>query len=445
MITPPAGQSWVIIDEELRPKKERAYSDGDGRLEGKTMEEIQRLKATWIAERDSNGGVVEADNTKTESGGPSSSTSAPAGLGSDRAIYVFRFPSSCPLDGYSDSCSLDAHRQIERPNSHFLRSFYANDFFPFSPFQSFFGLLHPFIFSPSAGVPRNYNFYDLHYPREGEPEDLDPWRRMQDEEMRWRKKVYGFYHADYDSVNSTECKMGYGSGTTKLNEGTPQAIALPPPSREAQQKTPARVEAEAETELDMYEHLNFSDSSSSDESLAPRKSIRPLIISTSTSTESRTLPDGSMFTKTVKITRYDDGSEERVENEHSTLPKYQNKQSAVQGNKRRMSRGIAQTEEGVSGNSNNVLASPSDWRDKEDRKPANDFDLMSQRMFDFLMKSPFFGDEKASARSPVSEELSEKVQSRNKEQPTEKMAAPDSEQSAASRQQDGGWGWFWRK
>lgn len=94
MVTPPATGAWVIIDEELRPKKERAYSDGDGRLEGKTMEEIQKMKATWIAERDGSAGgveVVEGDKAKTESGGSSSSSSSAsssASPGNGRAIYM---------------------------------------------------------------------------------------------------------------------------------------------------------------------------------------------------------------------------------------------------------------------------------------------------------------------------------------------------------------------
>ena len=97
MLSPPSGQTWVIIDEDLKPgsdvnslgwKKERAYSDGEGQLDGKTMKEIRELKANWIAQRGTNEGdggaggggrrgnvTAEGDKSKAESTSPSSELS----------------------------------------------------------------------------------------------------------------------------------------------------------------------------------------------------------------------------------------------------------------------------------------------------------------------------------------------------------------------------------
>ncbi len=46
------------------------------------------------------------------------------------------------------------------------------------------------------------------------------------------------------------------------------------------------------------------------------------VVSTSTQSTSRTFPDGSTVTKTIRSRRFADGSNERVENEHKTPPKF---------------------------------------------------------------------------------------------------------------------------
>ena len=437
MVTPPAGGAWVIIDEELRPKKERAYSDGDARLEGKTMEEIQKMKATWIAERDGGAGGVEAvegDKAKAESSGsssspPSTSSTAP---GSSRAIYVFRFPSPPSSDGYSDYYSPDARQQIERLNSRMLRSFYRNELFQFSPFPSLFGLLHPFMFSPFAGLPRNY-YHGPRDPIEEGLDELDQWRRMQDEE--WRRRLKGYEH--YNS------RVGDKLVGNAISENETQQ----PPQQET-------ANPELETELDLYEHLDLI--SSNDQSLTAQNSTARRIAGTSTSTESRTLPNGSTFTKTVKITRYADGTEERVENEHRTPPTSGNPVRTIQGSQRGA---VGAEDGGRDSGEGSIFELPSScaFRGNEgERKELHEFE---RRVFDYLMRSSFFREMRRAEYSdeedienltspkqmPYSSMNQVKRSQESENHATPNVPVVQSTDSLVEDKNSRKWSWFWSK
>lgn len=177
MLSPPAGQTWVIIDDDLRPgsdansrgwKKERAYSGKEGQLEGSTMEEISELKENWIAHRGTNGGqggggggkrgnvIAEGDKTKEESTSPFSEPSSEL-LGT---VYVFRFPSSPFRYDYSDFYSPDVDRQLEWTKKHKIRSLHGSEYFPFGFPRCSFRPLHPFMFSPFAGLPLHHIHHD---------------------------------------------------------------------------------------------------------------------------------------------------------------------------------------------------------------------------------------------------------------------------------------------
>ena len=177
MLSPPAGQTWVIIDDDLRPgsdansrgwKKERAYSGKEGQLDGKTMEEISELKENWIAHRGTNGGqggggggrrgnvIAEGDKTKEESTSPfPEPSSEPLGT-----VYVFRFPSSPFRYDYSDFYSPDVDRQLEWTKKHKIRSLHGSEYFPFGFPRCSFRPLHPFMFSPFAGLPLHHIHHD---------------------------------------------------------------------------------------------------------------------------------------------------------------------------------------------------------------------------------------------------------------------------------------------
>jgi len=449
MVTPPTGGTWVIIDEELRPKKERAYSDGDGRLEGKTMEEIRKMKATWIAERDGGaGGVggVEGCKAKAESGGSSSSLPSTSSTASEggRAIYVFRFPSSPSSDGYSDYCSPDARRQIERLNGQMLRSFHRDELFQFSPFPSLFGLLHPFMFSPFAGLPRNY-YHGSRDPIEEGVDELNQWRRMRNEELRWRRKLYGHYTSEYSGVED----KASGGVENAISKGESQQPLHPPgpPQQEA-------INPEPETELDLYEHLDLI--SSNDKSLTGRDSTACRITGTSTSTESRTLPNGSTFTKTVKITRYADGTEERVENEHRTPPTSGNAVRTIQVNRR----GVIGAEDDSRDSGEGSIFELSSGRgfkgNGDERKELHEFE---RRVFDYLMRSPFFGETRRAEHSNE-EDIGgftfprqtpyDSMNNAQRSQSGENRAIPNepavqSNDSLAEGKNGSKWSWFWSK
>ncbi|KAF8424720.1 hypothetical protein EV426DRAFT_599082 [Tirmania nivea] len=452
MVTPPAGGTWVIIDEELRPRKERAYSDDERRLEGKTMEEIQNMKAAWIAERD--GGargveVVEGGKAKAETGGSSSSPSSTstAAPGSGRAIYVFRFPSSSSSDGYSDYYSPDAQRQIDRLNSQMLRSFYRDELFQCGPFPSLFGLLHPFMFSPFAGLPWHY-YHGFRDPIEEGLDEFDQWRRMRDEGLRWRRKVYGHYNSEYSDSSRIEDKESDGGEIAISKDETQQPPSLPaPPQQEAANPMP-------ETELDLYDHLDLA--SSNDKSLTDQNSTTRCITGISTSTESRTSPDGSTFTKTVKITRYADGTEERVENEHRTPPIRGNAVRAIQRNRT----GVVGAEDDGSDSGEGTIVELSPDRglrgNEDEKKELHEFD---RRLFDYLMRSPFFREARRAEHSDKENivnftfprQTSYDSMNKPKCSPEGENSATPNEPAAQSNgptaEGNSGrkWGWFWSK
>ena len=329
MLTPPAGQTWVIIDEDVRSssstpreadwKRERAYSDGDGRLEGKTMEEVQRLKANWIAEREGNtgggGGSNEAvevrdknGNTAVSSASSSSEASSSGGPKGERAIYVFRFPPSSSPDGSSDYYSPDAHRQIVNFHDQMFHSFFNNfhRHHPLCPFSSFFGIMNPFMFSPFWGLPRHYH-HGYRRPME-EVAGADPFTWMRE--------------ARREDTRSDDVIVA------RNNFPAQEQIQNTPPWKQTSHQIEP-VNLQSETELDAYENSEIFDSwtdpspsSSDSHAIATQgaRTVAPRIVATSSSTQSRTLSDGSTFTKTVKITRYDDGTEEKIENEHTTPP-----------------------------------------------------------------------------------------------------------------------------
>ena len=316
MLSPPAGQTWVIIDDDLRPgsdansrgwKKERAYSGKEGQLDGKTMEEISELKENWIAHRGTNGGqggggggrrgnvIAEGDKTKEESTSPfPEPSSEPLGT-----VYVFRFPSSPFRYGYSDYYSPDVDQQLEWTKKHKIRSLHGSEYFPFGFPRCSFGPLHPFMFSPFAGLPLHH----IHHDQVDQALDEIEFRsRVRDALLVCCKKCY---HGDeVKNESSTKNWIGNYSGpssNTQLSFATQD------------RKEEARSDPEAELEL--YEHFEaMNPTPSRDSSTSSR------VVGSSISTQSRTLPDGSSWSKTVKIIRFDDGREEREEEEQSKPP-----------------------------------------------------------------------------------------------------------------------------
>jgi len=450
MVTPPAGETWVIVDEELRPKKERTYSDGDARLEGKTMGEIQKMKATWIAERDGSVGrteAVEGDKAKTESG--NSSTSSTPAPGSGRAIYVFRFPSSPSSDGYSDYYSPDAQRQIERLNGQMLRSFHRDELFPFSPFPPLFGLLHPFLFSPLPGLSQHYYHRHRDLIEEG-LDEFDQWQRMRNEELRWQRKVFGHHSNEHSNPSSAEAKASSGVENAIPKDET-QHLSLPaPPQQEA-------TNPEPQTELDLYDlydDLNLT--SSSDKQLTDWNSTARGITSTSTSTESRTFPDGSTFTKSVKITRYNDGTEERVEDEHRTPPRRGNVVRAIQGNQEGV---VGAEEDSRDSEEGSVFELPSGRGMRGNGSQGKERHEFERTVSDYLMRAPFFGEARRAGHSDKddaanftfpSQSLYKSMNKAKRSQKDENCApsnepAAQSNDSPAEGKSGHKWGWFWSK
>ncbi|KAF8456391.1 hypothetical protein BGX38DRAFT_1164468 [Terfezia claveryi] len=410
------------------------------------MEEIQKIKATWIAERDGGAGgvkVAEGAKAKAESGGSSSSPSSTSSTAprSGRAIYVFRFPSSSSSsDGYSDYYSPDAQRQIERLNGQMLRSFHRDELFQFNPFPSLFGLLHPFMFSPFAGLPRTC-YHGSRDPIEEGLDEFDQWRRMRDEELRWRRKVCGHYNSEYSRV---EDKANGGVENVISENETQHPLPLQAPPEEV-------ANPEPENELDLYEHLDLI--SSNDKSLPGRGTATRCITSTSTSTESRTFPNGSTFTKTVKITRYSDGTEERVENEHRTPQTDGNAIRTIQGNRR----GVVGAEDDGRGSGEGPIfevSSDRGFRGNEDgEKELHEFE---RRVFDYLMRSPFFEEARRAEQSDEEDTVIftlpkqtpyEYVNKAKRSQEDENRATPNepAAQSNDSQVEGRKWGWFWSK
>lgn len=326
MLSPPSGQTWVIIDEDLKSgsdvngrgwKKERAYSDGEGQLDGKTMKEIRELKANWIAQSGTNDGdrgaggggrrgnvTAEGDKSKTESTSPSSEPSPSSSSEPLRTIYVFRFPSSSFPHGYSDYYSPDADRQLEWMKKHMIRSLHAGEYFPFGFPHSFLGPLHSFMFSPPiAGLPRHHVHNDQ---ADQALEEIEFQSKMRDALLARRKRCY--YEDNIKNQSSIKNWLDSNSETS------------PQPSFAAQDRK-AETKPDPESELELYEHFETVNSTPPHDSLVvSRRPDSSRVVGNSISTQSRTLPDGSSWTKTVKITRFDDGTEERVEEEHSKPP-----------------------------------------------------------------------------------------------------------------------------
>jgi len=81
----------------------------------------------------------------------------------------------------------------------------------------------------------------------------------------------------------------------------------------------------AETELDMYEHFLSRETTSTSTSsfkqpLEAETKTKPIVIGTSTTTERRVLPDGTVSTRTVTKTRFADGTEDHKETSDETRP-----------------------------------------------------------------------------------------------------------------------------
>jgi len=84
-------------------------------------------------------------------------------------------------------------------------------------------------------------------------------------------------------------------------------------------------DVDGQTELDLYNRFLGSQYSSEDRPMPDKGSVvepeKPSIISTLTTTERKTLPDGSVYTKVVLKKRFADGNEESSETVHTTAPR----------------------------------------------------------------------------------------------------------------------------
>lgn len=323
-----------------------------------------------------------------------------------------------------------------------LRSFHRDEIFQFNPFPSLFGLLHPFMFSPFAGLPRNC-YHGSRDPIEEGLDEFDQWRRMRDVELRWRRKVCGHYNSEYSRVED-KANGGVENAISKNEAQHPLQLQALPQHQEA-------ANPEPENELDLYEHLDLI--SSNDKSLPGRGTAARCITGTSTTTESRTFPNGSTFTKTVKITRYADGTEERVENEHRTPPTNGNAVRTIQGNRRGV---VGAEDDGRDSGEGSILELSSDrgFTGIEDReKELHDIE---RRMIGYLIRSPFFEEAR---RAEHSDEVDianftlprrtpdEYVNKAKRSQEDENRATPNepAAQSNGSQAEGRKWGWFWSK
>jgi len=111
-----------------------------------------------------------------------------------------------------------------------------------------------------------------------------------------------------------------------------------------------RSQSLPETEMDMYENLwKFKDGHEKEEADAPQSKPglltssqsasfsdvaemqKPSVISVMTTTEMRTLPDGTVYTKRVLKRRFSDGTEESREEESTGQPESENKSEDFDG------------------------------------------------------------------------------------------------------------------
>jgi hypothetical protein len=375
ILAPPTASTWVIVDDDLPAtrapqtltspngdfKKNRAYSEGDSRVGGQTMKEIASMNANWMAQRSGGGSGIDGNQTGGQNHTDASASAPPgsqdipssvrvADPSSTRSVYVFRFllpPSPLLRDGISDPPSaLDVfqHHQLNQtmnyydllsPHSFFLNEIQPSPQFHFqhqhSPFFPLFGFPHSFMFNPLWSLllltpPTPFPAHDCpEYSSQqrrawwDDDQFLNPFRLFDDalrsvwdEHRRLMEREISRQKRTVDDTKNIT-----GSAISEEESGTP-----------------AEDTAEAaETELDAYEFLDSLNKKeqipSSSTELAPPKSTTPTeitpaaasrVIGTSTIIKSHTLPDGSTFTKTIKIRRFEDGTEQRIENEHTTPP-----------------------------------------------------------------------------------------------------------------------------
>ncbi|KAF8475872.1 hypothetical protein BDZ91DRAFT_788530 [Kalaharituber pfeilii] len=425
MLTPPSGQTWVIIDNDSRTadsewKKEGAYNDGDNKLQGKKMEEIKKLKANWMSKRDGNAGPSgDSDRDKsvekTDNGGSSSNSSGSPTDG--RAVYVFRFPPSPFPRGFSDIHSPDTYQQVMKLHDHMLHSYLSDFYYPFSPFSSLFDFSHPFMFSPFWGLPRYYR-RGISAPWEDDMESMDPFapfeelrRRMREEERRWLREAQRVRNAREGQSKI----VGVNEANSDVAGEQPHN-SLPELSQRIQEIT----DSQPATELDAYEQFDSLHSSTSDNKATAQAQDTRHIIGRSTSTQTRRLYDGSTFTKTVKIIRYSDGTEERIEDEHSTAPTASRRE--IQGNAFEQGPNPSQVfsdfdKEGTAEDLRSAFL-----REKKSEKRRNEQGSgYSGEIFDMLKK-------------PKQEVYTDKSPSES----------PPAQSKSNEERSSGGWGWFWR-
>jgi hypothetical protein len=108
-----------------------------------------------------------------------------------------------------------------------------------------------------------------------------------------------------------------------------------------------RSNSKPDTELDMYENM-WKDDYGRNEAEDPKSEAMPInslstalstneetqkpsVISVMTTTESRTMPDGSVYTKRVLKKRFSDGIEENREEESTGRPDNENKSGSGDG------------------------------------------------------------------------------------------------------------------
>ncbi|KAI5786482.1 hypothetical protein DFH27DRAFT_615263 [Peziza echinospora] len=379
ILAPPTASTWVIVDDDLPAtrapqtltgpdgdfKKSRAYSEGDSRVGGQTMKEIASMNANWMAQRTGGGSGIDGNQANGQSRTDASASAPPgsqdipasarvADPTSPRSVYVFRFllpPSPLLRDGISDPPSaLDVfqHHQLNQtmnyydpltPHSFFLSELQPAPQFHFqhqhSPFFPLFGFPHSFMFNPL------WSLLLLTPPPPFPAHDRPEYSSQQQQRRAWWDddqflNPFSLFDDALRSVWDEHRRLmeRENLGQKRTVDDNTKNVSTGGAISEEEERTPAEDTAEsAETELDAYEFLDSLNKQeqappSSSTELAPPKSTETpatsssptRVIGTSTIMKSHTLPDGSTFTKTIKIRRFEDGTEQRIENEHTTPP-----------------------------------------------------------------------------------------------------------------------------
>ncbi|KAL8943687.1 MAG: hypothetical protein Q9216_000886 [Gyalolechia sp. 2 TL-2023] len=189
----------------------------------------------------------------------------------------------------------------------------------------------------SVAFPRTFSAKYSDESPESPPsqDDLDSFREYQ---ARWRKAFEDLVLSSHRESLSDSFQESFENQSWKpslaergLAVWKPQSTKTVPaddPKELATQQSESHSSEDAATELDLYERFpgqqspRFIESTPSktfvNHSLSRTEPEQPSLISTLTTTQRRTLPDGSVYTQVVLKKRFSDGKEESTETEHTT-------------------------------------------------------------------------------------------------------------------------------